>query len=554
MTDGQTRRRPLYGEVDPRSRRRLIATAQAAAWLAVAGGTVGLAGRVFGLPVLAQWIPRLEVRPLQPATAVLMLLGGLAVLGALIRTGPWARRLGLFAAVLVTLGGAAVIVANLADLDFPRWLLHSLMAEDVIGGEQAARPALNEGIVTAAGGFAVILMTTRSATAHVVGQLVAIAMALVGATVVVAFAYGDDSLRGFPIGTGRMAIAAALLTILFCGSVAIARPSLGIMAPIISPWPGGIVLRRLLPVTLAGPPVGVAFLLGSTTPSSQPRLFAAAAVLASGLLMAALFATAAAVSRATSNAAVAEDMVDRATVAVGRDAGIVKEMLFRLSRSGAAVEGFDVAVRYRPAEGWLAGDSVLTLPLDDTRLAAILVDVVGHGPAPALAASRLSDVLQHTLRYGAGPAEAIGQAGWVLDEPQMMASVTVAELEARTGAVLYASAGSPPIIHRTPSNLDLFESTGPVLVAGESGSWHDGKTVLDQGDALILFSDGLADPTQPEGVVVATVEHLLDALRRCPYGDADKIADWCVAESIGQAEGLRRDDASLIVIVRTRDL
>lgn len=542
--------RRLYGEVDPRWRRRFGVVAEAAAWVVVIGGAVALVGRVLGISILAQWIPELRVRPMQPATALLFMIGGISLLGALISSGEWTRRLGVAAAVVVTLGGIGVIVANAADLRFPRWLLSSLTTEDILGGEVAARPALNEGAVLAAGGVAIILLSTRAHVAHVVGQVLAVVAAMVGATVVVAFAYGDDVLRGFPLGTGRMSISAALLTIIFCGAAVVARPSLGIMAPTISPWPGGIVLRRMLPIILAGPPVAVAVLLASTTPANQPRWFALAAVLASGFLMTALFATAASVSRAARRIAVAEDLADRATVAVTRDAAIVDVLLGRLSTFSSRIDGLDVAVRFRPAEGWLAGDAVLTLPLGASRLAAILIDVVGHGPEPAVAALRLSDALQGALRQGAGPAAAITASRWVLDGGEMMASVMVAEVDASTGKLTYAAAGSPPIVHRSGRDINRYDSTGPILLAGDEGGWDEGVAVLEEGEALVLFSDGLADPTGPHDVAVATVEDLAEALRRCPYTDADRLADWCLEESVGRARGLARDDASLIVISR----
>lgn len=526
--------------------------ARAAGWVVVIGGALAILGRALDIPILAQWIPRSAVRPMQPASALAFVGGGLAVLAGLGSRRPWVRRFGLALAALVFLGGLGIIAANLLDMRFPRWLITSFTAGEVVAGEQLARPALNEGTVLAAAGLAIVLLGTRWHVAHVVGQLLSIGAVMVGATVVVAFAYGDDNLRGFPLGSGRMAISAALLIILLGAAVVIARPALGMMAPITSPWPGGIVLRRFLPFVLAGPPLAVALLLSSTTPESQPRWFAVTAVLVTGALVAALFATAAAVSSSAHRVAVAEDMVDRAEAAVIREAGIVEVLLARLSQGASHVDGLDVAVRFRPAEGWLAGDSVLTIPLGQSRLAAILIDVVGHGAHPAVAAGRLGDAIQHSLRNGMGPATAIAQAWWVLDRPQMMASVTVVEVDARTGAVLYAAAGSPPIVHRTARDIEYYDSTGPIMLADETGRWDEGVTLLGHGDALIVFTDGLADPTEPKNRPVATLEDLVDAVRRCPYRDAERLADWCIQESIGQAEGVLRDDASLVVITRPK--
>ena len=98
-----------------------------------------------------------------------------------------------------------------------------------------------------------------------------------------------------------------------------------------------------------------------------------------------------------------------------------------------------------------------------------------------------------------------------------------------------------------------YESTGPVLIGGdELGKWDEGAAVIEEGEALVLFSDGLADPIGPHEVAVASVEDLTEALVRCPYADADRLADWCLEESLGQAEGVARDDASLIVIGRAQ--
>lgn len=548
--DAAPERRRLYGEVDPFWRRRLGVVAEAAAFVVMAGGLLALVGRLLEIPVLTQWVPDRLVRPMQPMTAVLFVLGAVALLGLLVRPGPTARKVGYVAAALLAAGSVAIIVANLADAHFPLWLQTSTTVEDVLGGEVAARPSLNEGLVLLASAGAMILLASRTVAAHIAGQLLAIATAMVGAMVVVAFAYGDDSLRGFPIGTGRMAISAALLTIVFNGAIVVARPSLGIMAPTISPWPGGIVLRRLLPFVLVAPPAAVALVLAAATPATQPRWFAAAAVVGSGVLMAALFATAAAVSAATRRLAEAEDLADRATLAVTREAAIVESLLTRLAGFESGVDGLDVAVRFRPAEGWLAGDAVSTVRLDSDRMAGVVVDVVGHGAEPAVAAVRLSDALQHSLRQGLGPARAIADARWVLEGTDLMASVAIAEVDSGSGLVIYANAGGPPVLHRTRDQVGRYESTGPVMLGDGTGEWEEGKAVLEEGETLLLYSDGLADPTNPEGVALATVEDLCQVLQRCPYLDAERVADWCLEESLGRAEGNPRDDATLVVVAK----
>ncbi|MGA7271590.1 MAG: PP2C family protein-serine/threonine phosphatase [Acidimicrobiia bacterium] len=542
--------RRLYGEIDPRWRERFRSISVAATVIVGAGGALALIGRAIHIPVLAQWVDRPEVRPMQPATGAFLFLAAFAVWAALIQPGRRVRQAGLVVGALVAAGGVFVIIANAADIPFPHWLLTSLEVEDIIGGELAGRPAVNVGVVTLAMGASVILMASAASLAHYVGQLTATVTAMIGATVVVAFAYGDETLRGFPFGSGRMPVSAALLVIVFCLAVVAAKPGLGLMAAVISPWPGGIVLRRLLPLVVAGPPAGVAFLLSAITPATQPRWLALTAVIVSGLLMAALFATATAVSRSQYSLEMAEDLTDRATTAVQRDAGVVDLLLSRLSRYRSSVEGLEIATRFRPAEGWLGGDSVLTVRLGEGRLAVALIDVVGHGPHPALTAVRLGDVVEHSLRSGWGPAGAVSGAKWVLDEPHSMATIAIMEIDAGTGIARHAGAGSPPIIHMRSGQITSFRPTGPVLMADDDGEWEESEAKIDHGDVVLMYSDGLFDPSNPESAPVASGEDLARILIRCPFTDVERVADWCYDEAVGKAGGVVRDDASLIVIRR----
>lgn len=540
----------LYGDVDPQWRRRLRFVSWISNLTVMAAGVAALIGRAASIPILAQWIDRPLVRPMQPATALLFVFAGLAAIAVLAHGRAGWVTVGRVVATVVIGGGAAIVAANIFDWRFPDWLVTSLEVEDIIGGEVAGRPAENVGAVMTAFGIAVLLLGGTKGVRHRVGQMLAAGAGMVGATVVIAFAYGDESLRGFPFGTGRMPISAAVLTIVLAVGIVTARPGIGLMGPIVSPWPGGIVLRRLLPLVLAGPPAAVAYLLAATTPETQTRWLAVLAVGVSGVLLAALFATAEAVSNSELQKEAANDITERATTAVGRDAEVVELILSHLSETVGAVEGLEVAVRYRPAEGWLGGDSALTVNLGDSRLGAVVIDVVGHGPEPALAAARLGDIIRHSLFRGDSLPSVVADSTWVLESARLMATLSLVEVDAIDGSVRYVGAGSPPIIHWSPRSIERYPATGPILMADDTLKWADGVTKLERGDVLLIYSDGLADPSDPDSVDVASVDDLVLAVSRCPTRSVEEIADWCVSETFGQAQGQVRDDISLIVIKR----
>lgn len=106
--------------------------------------------------------------------------------------------------------------------------------------------------------------------------------------------------------------------------------------------------------------------------------------------------------------------------------------------------GLELLGRVDPAEGALAGDWYDAIEMPDGRVAIVVGDVAGHGPASGVFALRLKQLLTASLSRGSEPATAVQWVVEALGETdETFATVLIALVDPVDGEVIYANAGHP---------------------------------------------------------------------------------------------------------------
>lgn len=167
-----------------------------------------------------------------------------------------------------------------------------------------------------------------------------------------------------------------------------------------------------------------------------------------------------------------------------------------------ALEGYDIAGLSVPTFD-IGGDYYDYIPLQDGRLGLVIADVAGKGIPAALIMATFRALLRTSVR-GTPPLEGVvAQVNQLLAEsiglPAFVTSV-YGVLDPRTGAFAYANCGhNAPLLLRATGEVQLLQSSGPCLGVFEGATYTPREVVVEPGDLLVLYTDGVVELEREDG-------------------------------------------------------
>ncbi len=171
------------------------------------------------------------------------------------------------------------------------------------------------------------------------------------------------------------------------------------------------------------------------------------------------------------------------------------------------VNGYELEARNRPARR-CGGDYYDALPTwsadREPRLLVCVADVSGKGLPAALVMSNMQATLRALLGRIPGLPQLAGHASELLfaaTSSEKYVTAALAEVVPDTGALRFVGAGHlDNAIVRGNGEISLLSSTGAPLGLMSPGlPFTETRDVLNPGDTLVLYSDGLTDAQDADG-------------------------------------------------------
>ncbi|MBW8804209.1 MAG: SpoIIE family protein phosphatase [Catenulisporales bacterium] len=193
--------------------------------------------------------------------------------------------------------------------------------------------------------------------------------------------------------------------------------------------------------------------------------------------------------------------------------------------------GVEIAARYRPASAaaGVGGDWYSVFPLRDAKLLLAIGDVAGHGLPAASAMADLHHGLRGIALAQTGPGRLLTLLNELVDGmPEFtIASACCLLWDPATRRLRWGNAGHPPPIRIRGTEAHLVEDhVGPMLGADPHAEYEDSAMVVESGDVLLLYTDGLVERRRVGDD--ETTSYLLGQARE-PDADLDRYLDRILA-------------------------
>src|SRR5277367_458390 len=218
------------------------------------------------------------------------------------------------------------------------------------------------------------------------------------------------------------------------------------------------------------------------------------------------------------------------------------------------IEGLDIAARYVPMTS-VAGDFYDFIVVDEKHIGILVADVSGHGMPAALIASMLKIALATQEAHAADPAQVLLGLNQAMcgkfQHHYVTAAYLFVDMERRT--LTYAAAGHPPLLlwGGSSKGVRAVMENGMFLGRFPFATYSAVELPLKSGDRALLYTDGIPETTNPEGVEFGT-DCFRQFLEMEQSTSADQLADRLLKElslwsDRGSAEDVD-DDITMVAI------
>ena len=214
----------------------------------------------------------------------------------------------------------------------------------------------------------------------------------------------------------------------------------------------------------------------------------------------------------------------------------------------------DIAASMTPAKD-VGGDFYDFFRIDDDRIGFVIADVSGKGIPAAIFMAVSRTLIRATGVRGSNPADCITYSNKLLAAESvdcMFVTVFYGIFNMKTGEISYCNAGhNPPYVLKRNGQVEALPmSQDPMVGAIDGIDYHEASLQLDQGDALVMFTDGVTEAMNIQNEEFGE-ERLEDTLDEVALHNCQQIVDAIkadVAAFAGEAE--QSDDITVLALKR----
>ncbi|MEI6292048.1 MAG: SpoIIE family protein phosphatase [Methanomicrobiales archaeon] len=219
------------------------------------------------------------------------------------------------------------------------------------------------------------------------------------------------------------------------------------------------------------------------------------------------------------------------------------------------IEGMDIAGLSLPARE-VGGDFYDYIPLPDGRWGLVIADVSGKGVPAALYMGISRTLVRANAATHSSVSDTICKANAMItesDHSSMFVTLFYGVLDVREKSLTYVSAGHnyPVMLKQGAIDTILLKADGIALGVIQDIQLEEQKIQLDQGDILILYTDGVTETVDRNDQEFGE-ERLTALLQENSHLSSSELVDLIKNEVIRFSEGQPQFDDITLLILKVR--
>ena len=213
---------------------------------------------------------------------------------------------------------------------------------------------------------------------------------------------------------------------------------------------------------------------------------------------------------------------------------------------------FSIYAALEPARE-VGGDFYDFFFVDDGKLCICIGDVSGKGVPSALFMAVTKTLIKSRATDDHSTASILTHVNTEISKDNnscMFVTIFLGILDIRTGSLVFSNAGhNPPYLRRANGEIQRLDSRhGPVVGAMGGMTYGEDVTVLDTGDLLLMYTDGVTEEMNSDDQLF-TEARLVDMIERTTLDEVESVVKHTIAavhDFKGETE--QSDDITLLAL------
>ncbi|MFT4603600.1 MAG: sigma-B regulation protein RsbU (phosphoserine phosphatase) [Rhodothermales bacterium] len=245
---------------------------------------------------------------------------------------------------------------------------------------------------------------------------------------------------------------------------------------------------------------------------------------------------------------------ERQLLAMRQEVQLATEIQANLLPSSApVVQGYEFAGLSIPAKE-VGGDYFDYIPMADGKLGLTVGDVSGKGVGAALLMATSQATLRGQVVADSDPAVALGKTNFLMCSATRrgtFVTLFLAILDPETGGISYANAGhNRPFVVGPNGKFEILTTGSLVLGFLPKHTYERAETVLQPGESLVIYSDGVTEAMNPASEQFEE-ERLYELAKKHQGDGSSAMVDRIINEvRLFAGERAQNDDITLLIVRR----